>query len=226
MNDRQEAKLNMLQTVSDTCHQYEQVYSDVPAFVGNIGQLKSGITEIRKAAQQQAGTTTKGVTATKAVAMDKLVQQGVKVANSLYVYAFTTDNQPLLAKVSVNKRMFYNGHDNDALTLAKNIADEASAYTVELQDYGIDAVELTALNDLIADYQIHISHPQTNIGEHKLHTANLKQLFADVDSVLYDRLDKLIVLFKVSAPDFYARYKSARNVINTAQRSRKKNEEN
>jgi hypothetical protein len=49
-------------------------------------------------------------------------------------------------------------------------------------------------------------------------------LFAETDSVLYDRLDKLVTLFKTSAPDFYALYRNARNIIDTAKRSRKPDE--
>jgi hypothetical protein len=51
------------------------------------------------------------------------------------------------------------------------------------------------------------------IGERKQKTTNLAQLFAGLDSTLYDRLDKLLVLFKHSAPEFYGEYRTARNII-------------
>jgi hypothetical protein len=57
-----------------------------------------------------------------------------------------------------------------------------------------------------------------------VYTGNIKQLFAETDSTLYDRLDRLVTLFKTSSPDFYALYKNARNIIDTAKRSRKPDE--
>jgi len=225
MNDRQESKLNMFQKVLDTCREHKQVYAGFPAFADSVGQLEGAVSAIRQGAQQQAGTTTQGYTAKKSVALDRLAQQSLKVADVIYVYAFRNNNQPLLRKVSVNKSSFYRGHDNDALTLAKNIAVEALSHISELTDYGIDSVELLALQEAIAGFESLISKPQTVTGEHKLYTGNLKQLFAEADSILYDQLDKLVTLFKVSAPDFYTLYKNARNVIDTAKRNKKKEAE-
>jgi hypothetical protein len=201
------------------------VYAEVPAVVNTVQQLDDNITAISQNAGQQSGTIPKGATAEKMIAIDSQAQESVKVANALYVYAINAGDQILLSKVSVNKSMFYNGHDNDALILAKNIAAEAHNHAQELSEYGIDEVAIKALDEAIAGFEQVINKPMATIGEHKLYTDNLKQLFAKTDSVLYDRLDKLITLFKTSSPEFYFLYKSARNVINTAKRSRKKEEE-
>ncbi|MDR2806190.1 MAG: hypothetical protein LBB85_11275, partial [Dysgonamonadaceae bacterium] len=60
--------------------------------------------------------------------------------------------------------------------------------------------------------------------ERKVYTGNIRQLFVETDSTLYDRLDKLVALFKTSSPDFYALYKNARNIIDTAAKRRKQPE--
>jgi hypothetical protein len=59
------------------------------------------------------------------------------------------------------------------------------------------------------------------VGERKVYTDNLRELFVTADSIVYDKLDKLIRLFKTSSPDFFALYGNARNVVNTAARKRK-----
>ena len=58
------------------------------------------------------------------------------------------------------------------------------------------------------------------IGECKQKTTNLVQLFAGLDSTLYDKLDKLMALFKQSEPDFYDEYRTARNIIFNRERTR------
>jgi hypothetical protein len=53
MNDRQESKLNMYQTVLDTCRQNETVYAVIPAFAGAVGRLDGNVAVIRQLARQQ-----------------------------------------------------------------------------------------------------------------------------------------------------------------------------
>jgi hypothetical protein len=61
------------------------------------------------------------------------------------------------------------------------------------------------------------------VEESKQQTANLVHLFAYTDTLLHDRLNKLMRVFKDTEPDFYGLYFNARNVINTAARKRKTN---
>jgi len=221
MNDSQEAKLNMYRTVSKTCQNNEKTYAGSPAFVKAVTLLDNNINAIGKNAQQQSGSISVGVSAEKNKATETLTQESVKMANALYVYAIDTKDKVLQAKVSVNKSTFYGGHADEVLVLAKNIADEAHSHAADLAEYSIDAAAIAALDAAVVAFDSLIVKPQIAIGERKMYTSNIKQLFVETDSILYDRLDKLIVLFKTSAPDFYALYKTARNIINTAVRHEK-----
>jgi hypothetical protein len=101
MNDRQEAKLNMFQSVSEICHSNEQAYAGVPAFANAVQQLDDNFAAIDHHAQQQSGVVPQGVSAEKIIAADILTQESVKTANAIYVYAFNAGDQKLLSKVSV-----------------------------------------------------------------------------------------------------------------------------
>jgi hypothetical protein len=117
--------------------------------------------------------------------------------------------------------MFYHTHNQTTLTLAKIIAAEAAAHNSILNDYGITAADLMELNAAIAQFESFINAPSGVIGERKMYTGNLRELFVDADSIVYDKLDKLIRLFKTSSPEFFTLYSNARNVVNTAARRRK-----
>ncbi|MDR2407186.1 MAG: hypothetical protein LBE13_03615 [Bacteroidales bacterium] len=224
MTDQQEAKLSMYLKVLNACRNYAKVYLHIPIIIAVVTQLEELISIIRQTAQQRAGIITQGFTVEKNKTINQLILQCMKVVNVLYVYAFRTDNQQLLSKMSINKRMLYNRHDNELLTHAKNIVTEATNHISMLKDYGLESSELDTLNEIIAAFENLINKPQITVGERKIQTANLKQLFAETDSILYDQLDKLITLFKTSDPDFYNLYKTARNVINTGKRSKKETE--
>jgi hypothetical protein len=58
-----------------------------------------------------------------------------------------------------------------------------------------------------------------------MYTDSLRELFVAADSIVYDKLDKLIRLFNSSSPEFFTLYGNARNIINTAVRKRKDKEE-
>jgi hypothetical protein len=215
----------MFQDLLNTCRKNAHLYVGVPAFTGAVQQLEDAISAIRQKAQQRSGTIVHGASVEKDATIDILIQQTVEIANALYVYAFSNGKHELLSKTSINKSLLYRNSGNELLTVTRNIYAEAIVYSTELHHYGIDATTLTTFNETINAFENVITKPRETIDEHKTHTGTLKQLFAEADSVIYDLLDKLIVRFKVAAPEFYALYKNSRNIINTAKRSRKESEE-
>jgi hypothetical protein len=223
MNDRQDAKLNMYQKVLDVCSENEQKYANIPAFASAVNELKQRVTDIKSTTQQQTVTNPKGTTKEKSSTVDSLVELSLKVAGALYVYAFNSADKRLLEKVNVNKSVFYHTHNQTTLTLTKIIAAEAGTYSEVLNNYGITAADLADLNTAIVQFEKLINAPAGVVVERKLYTDNLRELFVAADSIVYDKLDKLIRLFKVSSPEFFGLYSNARNVINTAARKRKDN---
>lgn len=220
MTDRQNEKLNMHQTVSRFCRENKDAYRTVPAFGRGVDELDNCIADTKFVAEQQSGVAVKGATAQKGNAEDILVQASLTVAGALYVYAIENKNSELLVIASVNKNSFYKTHGNQALSLAKNIATEADALAAELADYGVSDADRQGLDAAIAGYEALIVSPRTAINERKQHTGNLAQQLAAADSVLCDKLDKLVVRFKTENPAFYNGYKNARNINDSYVRHR------
>lgn len=213
MTDRQEAKLNMYVRVLEACQQYLSLFSHIPAMVEVVKQLETLIAEIRKMAENQAKKTTHPITEEKSIALDLLVEQAIKIAKVVYIFAFMNKDRILAARVNVNKSMFYNAHNNDVVTLANIIATEAETYAEDIKAYGIDPIEIDNLKNLISQFTALMQKPKVTAEERKVVTTNLKALYAATDSLLYDLLDSYILLFKSSTPDFYLQYKAARNLI-------------
>jgi hypothetical protein len=225
MTDRQNAKLNMYQKVLNVCDECKEEYAGVPALVNAVNGLKSRVSDIQSVTQQQTGTVSKGATKDKSDVFDRVVELALKVANPIYVYAFDTSDNRLMQKVNVNKSVFYRNHDQATLTLAKIIFTEANAHSAALTDYGVNNADIAELETAIAQLEGLITAPSGVIGERKLYTSNLRELFVAADSIIYDKLDKLIGLFKSSSPEFFTLYSNARKFVNTAARRRKNNEE-
>ena len=139
----------------------------------------------------------------------------------MYVIGFKSDNKDLLTLYGLSENSFYRLTGNAALALAKQVLDLARKYAAELQKYGIEEAEIDALETAIEAYRTVIAKPMDMIGERKQKTTNLVQLFAGLDSTLYDKLDKLMALFKQSDPEFYGEYRTARNIIFNRERKKK-----
>jgi hypothetical protein len=221
MTDRQDAKLNMYQKVLNVLEGNESEYATIPAFVNSVKGLRARVTDIQSVTQQQTATISRSATKAKSSAIDRLVEISLKVSDALYVYAFDTTNNYLLEKVNVNKTMFYNSHGQAVLTLAKIIVTEAKNNNEALRDYGIDNTDIIELDAAIAQSDNLLNAPSGVMSERKFHTDKLRELFVAADSIVYDKLDKLIRLFKTSSPEFFALYSNSRNIVNTSARKRK-----
>ena len=213
MNDRQNAKLNMAQRVSDVFKRYGTVYKSIPAMDIAVKTLNSDIANIRDTQKESVMVNLPASTLEKREAERKMIESCVKTANALYVIGFTTDNKELITLNGLSDGNFYKVSDNAALALARKILDLARQFAGELKDYGIDESGIDMLEQTIETFRLLIAKPMDTIGERKQKTTNLVQLFAVLDNTIYDRLDKLMVLFKLSEPEFYSEYRTARNII-------------
>lgn len=213
MNDKQNAKLSMAQRVSDTLKRHEAAYAAMPPMAEAAGALGATITRIREVIKEQGAVNVAASTLEKRAAEGRMILPCVRIANALSVLGFSTDNKELVSLNGLSEASFYRIEDNAKPALAKRIVELARRYEAALSPYGIRAEELGEAEQATAAFESLLAKPRTAIGERKQRTSNLVQLFAELDSVLYDRLDKLMVLFKLPHPDFYGEYRTARNII-------------
>jgi hypothetical protein len=223
MTDKQNAKLNMAQRVSDTLASHSGTYSKISPMVLAATELSANIADIREAETAQDSVSISLSTSEKRDAEGQMVDLCVKASNALYVIGFSTGNKSLLELSGLSPASFYRLEDNAKLSLANRVYAHAITQVAALADYGYDAAALEDIHTAIEQYQSLIARPMDMINLRKQKTTDLKHLFAKLDSILYDRLDKLIVLFKDSNPDFYGQYRTARNFIDTSVRHKKKN---
>jgi hypothetical protein len=221
MNDKQIAKQNMLRVVIHTLDENEPLYAGIPVFAGTVKDLKSTVEEIEAEALRQSKEERKGVTDEKQKAETEVVNRTVMASNVLLVLAADTKDSTLAEKVKVTKSIMYHQHDSVTLDIARRIHAEAQANAEALEAYGFSKETLVAQETAIARYETLLVAPRSAVIGTKQKTANIARLLAKTDTQLNDRLDRLMSLFKLSAPDFYAVYFNARNIINTAVRRRK-----
>ncbi|MDR2765206.1 MAG: hypothetical protein LBB90_09290 [Tannerella sp.] len=221
MTDKQIAKLNMLQTVIRVLDENEPLYRGIPVFVKTVNDLKGMAKGIEWVGDLKSKITLQGITNEMNVSETAFVNRIVTMANVLLVLAADINNVTMLPKVRVTKSQLYRSPDNERLSIARHVHAEALAHADVITQYGISVDAIYELETAISRYENQIAASQTVIAEPRMDAVNPVYLFADMDTLLNDRLDRLISPFKISAPGFYEAYFNARNIINTAARKQK-----
>jgi hypothetical protein len=226
MNDKQYAKLRMIQVLLHLLEENAEAYNGIPVFVETVNELKEKLKEIERKTQLQLEVKRSGSSDEKNEAETILITLTIVVANVLSVLATLTNNMGLIAKTKITKSKLYGSHNSMKLEISRLILNEALLYKDEIGNYGITPEFIADMEAAISRYENLVTMPRVTIVEGKQVTTSLVHLFADVDTLLNDRLDKLMSIFKLSKPDFYSQYFYSRNIINTSPRKRKQQEEN
>ena len=196
MNDKQSAELNMFQAVKEILTENKSKYETISVFKKTVTEMDKNINAIREMSKERTDVIIPASTSEKQTVENNMVDQALKVANITNVYAFNIENPQLQMQTNINKSTFYNSHGNHKLTLAKSILDAVKPLADTLLDYGLITEEIDDLENLIKEYNEVVVKPRGTINERKGITRDMAQLFEDTKSLLSNRLDKLMSVFK------------------------------
>lgn len=212
MNTKQDAKLAMYRTVEKQCDENPAIVGSVPAFQNAVALFKSKIAEII-AAVRLSDVQLSGVAVDKTARKQNLAAKAADIAGIIFAFASATKNPILKQEVRFNLSKLLKTRDDLLAPRCQNIHDKGHENRAALGDYGIEAEHLAELQTLIDDYSAVTPKTRTAVSQRKVLNANLRQLFKDADEILKEQMDKLVVNFRSSHPDFVAQYESNRIII-------------
>lgn len=94
------------------------------------------------------------------------------------------------------------------------ISGLATANLAGLADYGITQADVTGLDGMTKQFDDAKTAPRKAIATRAGQTKTLPPAVKTVTSLLRNHLDKQMLMFKKSNPEFYAGYQSARVIVN------------
>ena len=100
----------------------------------------------------------------------------------------------------------------------KRISTLATANLAALADYGITQTDVTALDGLTTQFDAVKTAPRKAIATRAGQTKTMPPAVKNVTSLLRNHLDKQMLMFKKSNPEFYAGYQSARVILDRSGR--------
>ncbi len=214
MTQNQENRVTMFGTVSDYMNSdaNKPIWTPMKAAVDTMAELDADIESIaNKVGKQQAPTT--GAAGAKGNVRHDYEAKILEIGDQLASIAAAAKDPVLAAQVEFSKAGLGKLSDDDLLTAGKRVATLAKANEAALADHLVTDADVTELEQLTADFDGIKNQPRTAIAGRAGETATLPDLITTVTDLLRDRLDKQMTKFRLSNPEFYAGYLSARVVV-------------
>ncbi len=211
MNKKQENHFSMYLAAVDFCDLNTVITAPLPNFSINQTKLKTTCTKIHLISEELAADIS-GTTDDKNVLKENLVIRAADTARKLMAFARLSKNQKLLKEASFTETDLRRLPDTILCDTAKLIYDRAQTYLASLAEYLVTDETQAALLQSITDYTQALASPRVEKVSQVQATKQLAELFAAGDEALAN-MDAVVEIVRISQPNFYVGYKSARKVI-------------
>jgi len=183
---------------------------NLPNFTTNLSKLKTTVSAIEVAAQQQ-NADTKGVTLYKLKLRNQLISLSADNARKLATYAKLTRNSELLGKVNYSESDLRKSTDESLMNSARIIYNSAEPIIVGLTDYDIRVATQTTFLAAINDFSEALGSPDLAATLRKQATENIVALLETGNCYVTD-MAAAVEIVRIKEPLFYLGFKTAQKV--------------
>jgi len=202
----------MYETVVTVCQAHQATWASTAAF-SDLHTTLAAKVDLVKALTLAQIADSRGVTATKALVLDGLVEKAGTICNVLAVYALEIGNTELLVRNLFTPSEWRRGSALARINRMQVLLGDAQANEAALLSYGVLASYLTEFEAQIAEYVTLIQQPRVAIINRKSTTLEIKRVLVELEALVSEKMDRMIRVFASTDPRFVARYKDARNIV-------------
>ncbi len=127
-------------------------------------------------------------------------------------YASVQNDEGLKEKFNYSKSSLRIGNEIEIYNRCLSIGKAAEPILDNLIAFNMPANQVVLLNAAAATYNALLSAPRSSIKGDKSINEEMEMLYHDCDVLLNDQLDKLMLTFQSSQPDFCTEYNNAREI--------------
>lgn len=211
MNKKQENQIRMQQSVDHVFGESQGIYQGLPALNDAVTELISNNHTIESLRVKQKTPTT-GYTSQRDVKKNEIAELALEVGGSVSAYAHVTGDEILSKKVDFSYSELFYARDVVAKSRATIILNEAKTIVSELAAFGIETAKLDTLTQLISDFSTIVGKKSFSKEETQTATEEVSMLITKNSELLRNRIDKLMLQFRKTQPEFYTNYFSAREI--------------
>lgn len=219
MDDIQERKLSTYYVVAAVLNaeEFRPIWSGMEEFAGYVAELGVLMEKINNALEIQL-TGRKGTTIEKKLARERLVDAMEVVIIGVRALGIFKDDEELGMSVWFNRWELTHSRDNLLESRAAMVYEKAFPLRNELAKCLVTEADIVKVDTLREEFRELIPQPRWETVQRKGATDELRRLFKATDDLLYNRIDRVIKIYKVGNPEFVERYFMAREIVDTGVR--------
>ena len=214
MKDTLENKLSMYQKVQGFMELHATDISSIPSLVTLQNSFNTNVSAILSLSALAHADIT-GYTVEKQVKRSALKNDIITLSTAVVAHAAMTDNYALLEKCDESPSAVDAMRDNDFYTYSQLVINAATPIMTSLEPFGVTAAHLSSAVAASELYLTNIQTPKVQINERSRSNSDIEILFEETDTLLKNKLDKVMKIFIVSNASLYNGYSGARGIEQT-----------
>lgn len=211
MDTKSANSLNMLQTTQACLETNKTIFKDIPALVKASEELDSIIVEVLTAQRQQ--TSKEGLADAKDAVRTKLAEAAHEIAALTHACAVEHDQQAVARRTDLSLSAVQAGTEAQFVDRCKGILADAAVLSDESDDFGVTTAKLKNVKDLLAEFEELKPQPRAGAAIGKSATRRIETSLGRASDLLRSQLDRLMVQFKKTEPDFFNSYQAGRRIV-------------
>lgn len=212
MNKEQTNYLRMFINVQSTMDQKSALWNSVPVILTVKNQFDELLQRIAKV-NERTNPNTEGVTASKERILEGLAEKAVVLSGTLQAYAAFNNDEVLASKVKLTKSDILQTRETNVDGLVKPVITAARENLGNLADFMVTGEMITETETSLDDFNAMIGSPRTIRNQAFAAMDALNELIDAGNGLLKNKLDKLMIRYKSSNPEFYNEYLRARTIV-------------
>lgn len=214
MKKHESNRVNMIRATVQFCTDNVAATAGIPAFAPAIALAKSKLGLIDQL-NQTSMSKTEGVTLDTNKIRRAMSILSLKCSSSLSAFAHSSDNDALLQKIKFTLSELNNFKKEEVDDVCQFIHDEADANLSSITAFGLQATDVTDLQNAIDLYRNAIQNPRQAIISRSQANNRITELIREIiHDVFIRQIDPMVNTLVKSNPDFEESYFQARYILN------------
>jgi hypothetical protein len=212
MTKTDENKLAMLKAVVKLLRRFQSDWENISRFATAVVELESMIVLIN-AARENGDSNQSGLVAEKKTIQKMLIDKAYEILSQLYVLAIDTQDQMLESKVKYTKSDLQAMRDSVLVSTCNSTVKIGRERLDALVQYNVVNDDLTGLENLNTSFESRLPEFRASVSEQKAGNMSMKSLIKNGANLVKLKLNRMMVPFEKSKPNFYAAYINATKVV-------------
>jgi hypothetical protein len=212
MNQEQTNRVTMFKTVAGVLDENHSLWSGMAPLVTAVQEFEAKITAIDASAQNQQ-TPTSGAAVDKASARDGLEGVLFLTSEALGVLGTTGNDNDIIALAALTPSTLHKLGDEELANRATTVLEKVNAKKTDLAAFHVTQANIDELTQALQVFKTSKEKPRQVVAGRAAETQSLASLIRDASGILRHKIDRMVNLFRRSAPKFVAVYRSARVIV-------------